>query len=216
MKITKRLELVFIQALLALLTSLPAMSQEIVEPVSDSQSSSSTSSSAQEEEIEDIDSQKKLRETETKSSEREILGWVERVILYPEKISLDAKLTPGSEGNILHAMDVTTLKKDGKEFVKFKTLNRKGKPVEVEKEIIQKTKFRRTDGSVEKRYVIRSGVCISTKYIELDFALADRAGFEQESRIGRDALAGHFLVDPGRVKVTKPKCFASEKNKKNQ
>lgn len=142
----------------------------------------------------------------TESSKREVLGWVERLILLPEKAYLDTKLTPGSEGNILHATNVKRFKRKSHSWVRFTTLNRKGEPIEIERELVNRSRFRTTSGDVEKRLVVKSGICLSGKYMELEFALSDRSNFEHEARIGRDALAGHFLVDPGRTRVTKPHC----------
>lgn len=141
-----------------------------------------------------------------KSAKRKILGWMERIVIQPEKAYLDSKLTPGSEGNVLHATNIKRFKRNGKSWVSFTTLNRKGEEIKIERPVVNKANFKTTSGKVEERIKVKSGICLSNIYMELEFALSDRSNFEHEVRIGRDALAGHFLVDPARTKVSKPKC----------
>lgn len=138
------------------------------------------------------------------------VGWVERMDIYPEKLRFDAKLTPGSEGNILHAQNIKKFKKGKSTWVKFKVTDKKGKSMTLSREVVDTMKFRTTDGKLEERYQVMVDFCIASKYFHLEFALADRSDFEHEVRIGRDALAGHFLINPGRVRTTVPSCSESE------
>lgn len=149
----------------------------------------------------------------TEPKERQVVGVVERVLLYPEAILLDAKLTPGSEGNVLHAENISLFRKNGENWVRFTTDDRKGTNQTLERKISGQSKMRTSDGSVRERYLVLSGVCIDDIYFELELGLASRKNFEEEMRIGRDALSGHLIIDPARKKTTKPNCDRVLKSK---
>ena len=181
--------------------------------------------------------------------ERKVIGWVERVQVHPEGLLLDAKLTPGSEGNVFHAekIEVETnriVKKEmeaaeesgevmssdeesdepdvenvtdepkpkakevvvEEQWVTFVTSGRNAEEKTMRRKVVDKKKFVTTKGKKETRYVVRLGLCLAGQYMEVDFALADRRAFEHELRIGRDALAGHFVIDPAKTKTTQPDC----------
>ncbi len=167
-------------------------------------------------EVQKVKNEDKLQSTK-KPNKRTPLGYVERLELYPEKLFFDAKLTPGSEGNVLHAEDIEIFKKNTKEWIRFKVTDRKGKSALIKRKLNGKSTFRTTSGEVKRRYSIKSGFCLDDKYMEVIFSLDDRSDFEQEVRIGRDALAGHFLIDPAKTKTTDPHCkidFLEKNNKK--
>ena len=161
-----------------------------------------------EKETEEVIETKKddVETSESKVTHRETVGWVERIQILPENLSFNAKLTPGSEGNVFHAKDVKKFKKKGKSWVRFEVTGRKGKKATLEREVVSKTKIRNTKGIVTERVEVKLGVCIAETYIELDFGLADRSDFSHEVRIGREALAGNFLIDPSLEKTKKPNC----------
>lgn len=142
----------------------------------------------------------------TDIGKRRVAGWVERIKILPEGLYFDAKLTPGSEGNALHAENLQHIKKEGKSFVAFDVEDRKGVKKRLEKEVADSTVVITTDGSKEKRYKVKLGYCLGKTYMESDFQLADRSNFDFEARIGREVLAGQFLIDPSAEKLQKPRC----------
>jgi hypothetical protein len=147
------------------------------------------------------------------AAHRKAVGYVERIELHPEVLRFNAKLTPGSEGNVLHAENPEKFMKNDEEWIRFEVTDRKAKTIVFERPLVGATRFKTTKGKIKKRYIIRSGFCLDTKYMEVDFALDDRSNFSQEVRIGRDALAGHFIVDPAKTKTTKPRCKLRTSNK---
>jgi hypothetical protein len=140
------------------------------------------------------------------AKERQVVGWVERVKIYPENIIFDAKLTPGSDGNVMHAEKIEPFKKGDEKWVSFETSDKFENVSKVERKVISKTRFTTTNGKKESRYRVAIPICIAGQYLELEFALANRNIFRQPMRIGGDSLAGHFIIDPARTKTTKPIC----------
>lgn len=144
--------------------------------------------------------------SEQAHAHRPIVGWVERIRLEPEGLLLDAKLTPGSEGSMIHVDDPETYRKDGTEWVRFSLTDRKGKTKRFERKIIDQTRFRNSNGEIKERFIVRSGFCLDKTYLEVEFALGDRSSFEQEVRLGRETIAGQFIVDPAKSRTTHPNC----------
>jgi hypothetical protein len=148
-------------------------------------------------------------------NDRVVLGWEERVMLLPDEILLEAKFTPGSEGNVLHVDRLRTLKRNGKRWAKFFVANRLGGKVELEREMVTRTNFRMASGKSIKRPVVTLGVCIAGRYAELDVSLGNRNSYGHEMILGRDAIAGHFMIDPSLSHVSNPACSVTERNKKD-
>lgn len=148
-------------------------------------------------------------------NDRVVLGWQERVMLLPNEILLEAKFAPGSEGNTLHVEKLRTLKRNGKQWAKFIVANRLGGKVELEREMITRTNFRMASGKTIKRPVVKLGVCIAGHYTELDIALGNRKSFGSEIILGRESLAGYFMIDPSLSHVSNPVCSETERNKKD-
>lgn len=142
---------------------------------------------------------------------RQHLGWIERVLVLPEKLYYDVKLTPGSSGNVLHAEDIVEFTRDGELWIRFVSPDRKGKNTPIERPVTSKKRFRVTSGKVRERYMVTLGLCISDVYQELEFALENRSKFTYEGRVGREALAGFFVIDPAQSKTASPKCIKQEK-----
>ena len=161
--------------------------------------------------VEEVEQKIVEAEVENVQTPRSIVGWVERIKIVPEELLLNAKLTPGSEGNAFHAKDVKRFKKGGKDWVKFSVTDRKGKTEIIEREVVDKIKVRNAKGKVIERIEVTLGLCLAEVYIEIDFGLSDRSDFDHEVRIGRDALAGNFLIDPSSEKTKKPKCKKASK-----
>lgn len=149
--------------------------------------------------------QKETPEPVQKPQQRKILGWIERVRIQPEDLLLEAKLTPGSEGNVLHAKETETFKREGRDWVRFEVSDRAGNVKMLERKVVDIDHFNTSKGDI-KRTTVRSGICLDGVYLELEFGLSDRSNFDQEVRIGREALAGEFLIDPAKTKVTRPRC----------
>ncbi|MCB0345063.1 MAG: ATP-dependent zinc protease, partial [Bdellovibrionales bacterium] len=143
-----------------------------------------------------------------------VLGWVERIQLMPELLVFDAKLTPGSEGNVLHGDDIKEFRKDKEKWVRFSVADALGNEKMLERRVIDKSTFRTTSGKTERRYIIESAICMEKVYLVLEFALADRSDYEQKVRIGRESLAGNFLVDPARTRTASPDCGRSKRKSK--
>ncbi|MGB5396081.1 MAG: RimK/LysX family protein, partial [Gammaproteobacteria bacterium] len=136
----------------------------------------------------------------------EVLGWVENVRLSPGNIIISAKIDTGADTSSLHCDCQPPYERDGKQRIRFSTTDLHGKRTDFDKAIVRTAKIKRHAGDSQTRVVVRMGICIGTQFAETDVSLVNRSGFNYSMLIGRNVLAGRFIVDPSRQHVTKPDC----------
>lgn len=137
---------------------------------------------------------------------KEMVGWLEKVRIYPGNLVIHAKLDTGARNSSLNASHVTVFEREGEQWVRFDVKSRYGKTVTIERKVERAVKIKRHGAKPNKRFAIRLGVCLGNSYKEVEVNLADRSGFLYQMLIGRSFLAGSFVVDPSAKYVTKPNC----------
>ncbi len=147
-----------------------------------------------------------------------VIGWREWLELPDLGIrKVKAKIDTGARSSSLHAFDVKTIERDGKQFARFKVhpLQRNSKKtVECEAEILEFRMVKSSTGHAQKRPVILTTVeALGDEWtIELTLANRDEMGFRM--LLGREAVRGRFLVDAGNSYYSgQPKKKRKKKNK---
>lgn len=135
-----------------------------------------------------------------------LVGWVERVRLYPGDVTIQAKLDTGADSSSLHATDTEEFQKDGKQWVRFSVEDRFGKKIPFERQIRSHTRIKRGENKADRRPVVKLGLCIGSSYMETEVNLVDRSGFDYPMLIGRNFLAGNVVVDPSSMHTIDPDC----------
>jgi hypothetical protein len=141
-----------------------------------------------------------------KDKPRLIVGWREVIALPDLGITeLKAKIDTGARTSALHAYDIELVRRGGKKHVRFKVhpLQRDaGLVVEAEAPLVDERMVRTSGGHHELRPVIATTVELLglTWPIEITLARRDVMGFRM--LLGREALRGRALVDPGHSFVT--------------
>ena len=128
-------------------------------------------------------------------------GWREWVSLPELGIpQIKAKLDTGARTSSLHAYDIDRFTRDGVEMVRFKVhpMQRNSRSVVVEAPRLETRKVRSSSGHETHRDVVRADIeMLGQRWpIEITLARRDTMGFRL--LLGRQALKGRFLVDPGR------------------
>jgi hypothetical protein len=147
------------------------------------------------------------------------IGWREWVALPDLGVTrVKAKIDTGARSSALHAFDLEHFRRRGHDMVRFAihTLQRSNKRVIVaEAEMMDERIVRSSNGVNALRPVILTRVELLGESwpIELTLASRDEMGFRM--LLGRQALRGRFLIDPGRSYLTgrppkKPKPPAPE------
>lgn len=143
-----------------------------------------------------------LKPGERPYHERPIVGWREWVRMPGLEIPfVKAKVDTGARSSAIHAYDIHTFMRDGQGMVHFRV-----HPVQrstretllVETPIHDERIVRSSTGHGQMRIVIRPHIELFGERWPIDLTLTNRAVMGFRMLLGREALRGRFLVDPGR------------------
>lgn len=141
------------------------------------------------------------------AGEPQIVGWIERVKLGAEGVTVEAKLDTGADMSSLHATGLRWFSRDDGDWVAFDVLGADGRKVHFERRVVRIARIKRLSGGVQKRPTILMGVCLGRVYRLTEVNLTDRSGFSHELLVGRNFLAPHFAVDSARAHTVEPQCL---------
>ncbi len=135
-------------------------------------------------------------------AEMKQLGWREWVAFPDLNIPrIKAKVDTGARTSALHAFWTEEFEREGGQWVRFgvhplqKDLS---EVVECEAPLLDRRLVRDSGGHQEMRYVIQTTLSIGGRAQQVEVTLTDRDSMKFRVLIGRTAMRGHYLVDPGR------------------
>ena len=140
------------------------------------------------------------------AAEKPVIGWVERVRIYPGNFEIHAKIDTGAKTSSLNAPNMKIFRRDGEDWVSFAVTNRRGKTRKFEERIVRIAKIRRHGGNIQQRPVVMLGICVGSVFQKTQVNLIDRNNFNYQMLIGRRFLSKQVVVDPGRTFIAKPSC----------
>ena len=136
-----------------------------------------------------------------KGPHKATLGWREWASL-PE-LGIEAvkmKIDTGARTSALHAFSIETFDESGKRKVRFgiHPLQRR-KDVEIfcVADVVDERTVSDSGGHKEKRLVIITPIVIGNEKLDVEFTLTDRDSMRFRALLGRTAMEGRFIVDPG-------------------
>ena len=144
--------------------------------------------------------------TSAPAQEKEVLGWNEKVRIFPGDVLIHAKLDSGADYSSLDAGDIEQFKKGDKTWVRFSVTNRYGKKIQLERPVHRTAIIKKRSGKVEKRLVVLLGLCLGTNFMQEEVNLIDRTNFSLQMLVGRSFLAGKALIDSAVTYTTEPSC----------
>jgi len=145
---------------------------------------------------------------QTTPENKQILGWVERVLVSSAYISMKAKLDTGAKTSSLHATGIERFRRGDQRMVRFDVEDpQDGSRLTLERPLVRKVRIKEqdADGS-NSRPVVMLSVCIGQAQRDVEVNLVDRSRFIYPFLIGRSALAGHVVVDPDETFTQPPVC----------
>lgn len=131
-----------------------------------------------------------------------VAGWREWVGL-PE-LGVDwikAKVDTGARSSALHAHDVVVVERDGASWASFEVHPWQRSAIDarrVELPIVDHRIVRSSTGHEEQRWVVRTPIRIVGLELDAELTLTNRDEMGFRMLVGRAAIRGHVLVDPGR------------------
>jgi hypothetical protein len=137
---------------------------------------------------------------------REVVGWVEKAIIYPGGLEIRAKIDTGARTSSLNCDCEEFFQKDGEQWVRFSVVNYAGERIWLERKIHRVAEIKRHFGVVQERPVIILGICLGGIYRETEVNIIDRSGLRYPMLIGRTFLEGEFLVDSSSEFINPPHC----------
>lgn len=140
------------------------------------------------------------------AAEKLVVGWVEKVRIFPGDLEIHAKMDSGAKTSSLNAPDLRIFTRDDAEWVSFSVTNRRGVTRHFEKKIVRISKIRGHGGAYQRRPVVVLGVCVGPIYQETQVNLTDRDDFNYQMLIGRRFMTDRLVVDPGRTFTARPTC----------
>ncbi len=139
---------------------------------------------------------------------RTIHGWVERIEILPEGISLKAKLDTGATTSSLNALNRERFERNGERWIAFDIIDPEDadNSVRLERPITRNVRILQHDGGFQRRPVVSIGLCIGPHYREEEVSLVDRTHLNYQALVGRNHLGGIILVDSAETFLHSPGC----------
>ncbi len=150
-----------------------------------------------------------LAQTETpprKPLERVVVGYLERVRIFPGNLLVYGKIDTGARTSSLNAQDFKYVERDGKTFVRFSVTNRDNETRTFERPVIRRARIRDLGRPSQIRPVVMLGLCIGNIYRYTQVNLSNRAGFNFQLLVGRRFMTQLLLVDPVLQYTAEPTC----------
>jgi hypothetical protein len=144
------------------------------------------------------------------AAEKAVVGWIEKVRIYPGNFLVHAKLDSGAEYSSLDAGNLKEFERDGKKWVRFDLAeSREGNKITIERPLLRLATIKRHYLQSQTRPVIKIGVCLGNIYKETEVNLVDREGFQYRMLIGRKFMEGTVIIDPSAKYTVEPNCQES-------
>jgi len=141
------------------------------------------------------------------AGQKKVVGWIEKVRIYPGNVLVHAKLDSGAEYSSLDAANLTEFTRDGKQWVRFDLEEkREGKKLTIERPLRRWAPIKRHNQEPQRRPVISLGVCLGAIYKETEVNLVNRQNYQYRMLIGRKFLEGEVVIDPSAQYTLEPHC----------
>ena len=138
----------------------------------------------------------------SKESPKPALGWREWVSF--EGLGLPpikAKVDTGARTSTLHAFKVRGFTRGGKKWVRFRVHPLQGdssREVKCEAPVLDRRPVTDSGGHTQSRYVIHCVLRLQGERWPIELTLTNRDNMLFRALLGRTAIQGRYLVDPGR------------------
>ncbi len=138
----------------------------------------------------------------SRKNKRLIVGWREWIALPELQIPrIKVKIDTGARSSSLHAYDIEQFQRDGKAWIRFIAHPFQRdllQTITCEAPLLDIRKVRSSNGECTDRPVIVTTIRMDEHQWPIELTLASRDAMGFRMLLGREALRGRALVDPGR------------------
>lgn len=131
-----------------------------------------------------------------------VAGWREWVALPALDVPwVKAKLDTGARSSSIHAFDIEEFERDGAPWVSFAIHPWQRSEVDTvrsELPVVDRRAIRSSTGHEDERLVVRTTIRVVGHDLDAELTLANRDDMGFRMLVGREAMRGVLLVDPGR------------------
>lgn len=146
-----------------------------------------------------------------------VIGWREWIGFPGLGIpQIKAKVDTGARTSCLHAFLVEPFERDGAPWVRFDihpSQRSNSEVVSCAAPVMDQRLVRDSGGHEELRYVIEAAVSIGDRTHTVEVTLTDRDSMKFRVLLGRTAINGQYIVDPGRSYLRGKKKRAVKKKR---
>ena len=139
-----------------------------------------------------------------------IAGWIEKISLVEQPLTIKAKLDTGAKTSSIHAINVEQFKKNDERWVRFDLLlkdeNDEKHTIHMETPKARRVRIKNTDGDHDRRAVVELEICFDGRKHVTEFTLANRAEYIYDVLLGREFLQGIAVIDPENTFLTQAGC----------
>lgn len=141
---------------------------------------------------------------------KQIAGWVERIVVLPSKRIALAKLDTGAKTSSIHAEEIERFERNGRPWVRYTLLLKESKQkvhrIPRESPLVRRVYIKDHVSQPDARPVVELEFCMDGRRHSAHFSLVDRSAFLYSVLLGRELLAGSFVVDPEQTFLTAATC----------
>lgn len=131
---------------------------------------------------------------------KKIVGAVELCDLPKLAISdLNVRVDTGAATSSLHVDNIEEIEKDGELWITFDIhpdIHNVERVVRREARVEGQKRVKSSTATLEKRYVIITPIIMDGEQWDIQLTLTDRSEMTYLMLLGREAMSGHFIVDP--------------------
>jgi hypothetical protein len=134
-------------------------------------------------------------------NEKMLVGAVEMASLPDFNIqSLETRIDTGAKTSSLHVDNISEFEQDNKQWISFDIhpdMHNVDIIVNKRARVKAKRKIKSSNGTKETRYIIDTNIILGDRKWLIEVSLTDRSSMTYLMLLGREAMAGHIIVDPG-------------------
>ena len=139
--------------------------------------------------------------------ELDVYGWVERVDIHPQGLSVKAKLDSGARTSSLDARNIRVVRQSGNRYVRFDFIDPDSEEVhQMKLPRVRGVRIVRHSGNHQRRHVVELDICLGDHRQSIEVSLIDRSNFNYPLLLGRSALEDIALIDSGATFTRRPSC----------